>query len=90
MALLNQEKSHNESSAPSRTSEVNEAQANLANCLESYDQHGEEGLQEALDQIYPRTGHYRIEIPGSEGSYARIGPRLPASAIQANRAEPEQ
>lgn len=33
--------------------ELAEAQANLERCLEALDQDGEEGLQKALDHIYP-------------------------------------
>jgi hypothetical protein len=33
--------------------EIAEAQANLERCLEALDRDGEEGLQKALDHIYP-------------------------------------
>ena len=35
--------------------ELLEAQRNLETCLEALDQGGEEGLEQALDKLYPPT-----------------------------------
>jgi hypothetical protein len=46
-------------------SELAEALANLERCLEGLEQNGEEGLQRALDRIYPTTGLRSVWItPG--------------------------
>lgn len=87
MALLNREKLPGASSTLSEDNGIDEAQSNLAHCLESYDRKGEAGLQEALDQIYPPTGQFRIPIPGWEGSYARIDTRHPSKTREATPAE---
>jgi hypothetical protein len=56
MAESDPEKSQNGSSTPSGPSDLNEAEENLARCLEAYDQAGDAGLEKALDPIYPPTG----------------------------------
>ena len=45
--------------------ELQEAEDNLAACLEAFDAKGEAGLTEALDQIYPESDlEGRWEEPG--------------------------
>ena len=59
--------------------DVDRAEANLKLCLRGLDRKGEDGLQEALDRIYPETaGVERIEFMSS--SHAIADRRYPAKS----------
>ena len=76
--MSEQEKSPKEF-LPLSDEEIDEAEENLAMALEAYDERGEDGLQEALDRIYPPdeltpmpSGRRRIPIFGGNGSWATL------------------
>jgi len=57
--------------SPLSDKEIDEAEQNLVRCLDAYDQKGDAGLREAMNQIYPPSGLARKPIPGTYDSYAQ-------------------
>jgi len=87
MAPNDQETSPAASLTPSASGTQEEAQANLERCLAALDQKGEQGLQESLDQIYPRPLLVRKPIPGTHDSYAQWSDK---SYMEARQVTPEE
>lgn len=56
-------KSPAKSSVRSALNEM-QAKARLQNALQAYDNQGEQGLNQQLDQLYPPTNLQSVELPG--------------------------